>query len=349
MGGTGGRSYGRYGAIAALLLFVAVLPWVTGPYPLTVFTSIGIYAILALQMSLLMGFCGLFSLGQAAFFGMGAYASAVLTLTHALNPWLAMLCAALLTACLAALISIPLMRLAGFVLAVASIAFNEVFMVLTEQNIFGWSGGYQGLSNVPTLGFGSFFIGGSEQKHYFYLVWIVGFIIIWLTSNIARSRVGRALRSIHPFAGGSERAAQSLSVSPQRFKTQLFVLCAIYCSIAGSLYAHWLEYVGPTHTSFGVPMSIFMLVMAVVGGERSLWGGLIGAATLTGVTELIRDFGEKFGFHGEYDIIAYGIILILVLIFLPEGFASIPHRVKNASWFAALQGRLVPSGKGVRP
>jgi branched-chain amino acid transport system permease protein len=346
---TGRGNYGRYSAMAALLVFITFLPWFSAS-AIHDFTYIGILGILALQMSLLLGFSGLFSLGQAAFFGLGAYTSAILTVTHGLNPWLAMVCAALLTGCVAALISIPLLRLAGFVLAVASIAFNTVFMVLVGQDIFGWTGGHQGISGVPTLGIGSILLGGSEEKHIYYLVWMIGFIIIFLTSNIARSRVGRALRSIHPFAGGSERAAQSLSISPQMFKTQLFTLCAIYCSLAGSLYAHWIGYVGPSHTSFGAQMSIFILIMAVVGG-RSLWGGLIGAATLHGMTELITEVVREVApeTYGDYNVIAYGVILILVLMFLPEGLASIPHRVKRSSWFTTLQERLVASWKGLRP
>ena len=98
-------------------------------------------------------------------------------------------------------------------------------------------------------------------------------------------------------------------------------------------------------------MSIMMLVMAVVGGERTLWGGLIGAATLHGMTELITEVGGKIapGTYGDYNIIAYGVILILVLMFLPEGMSSIPHRLRNASWFTTLEGRLVASWKGLRP
>jgi branched-chain amino acid transport system permease protein len=132
------------------------------------------------------------------------------------------------------------------------------------------------------------------------------------------------------------------------FKTELFVLCAMYCSIAGSLYAHWITLVNPS--PFGVDRSIAILVMAVVGGERSLWGGIVGAAVLTGMTELLREFIPKIlpGTYGDYEIIAYGLVLILVLMFLPDGVVSIPDRVRRTSWFTKLEGRLVTSWKRLR-
>jgi branched-chain amino acid transport system permease protein len=288
-------------------------------------------------MSLLTGLSGMYSFGQSSFFGLGAYTSAIMTIELGLNPWLAMLCAAIITAIIAAIISIPLLKLAGFVLAVATIAFNLAFVKICEQ----WTSvtnGHTGLSGVPDLSIGGLVL--DSDTEYFYLIWIVGFILIFFTSNMVRSRVGRAVRSIHPFAGGSERAAQSVSISPQMFKTKIFTLCAIYCSLAGSLYAHWIGYVNPS--PFYVYYSIQMLVMAIVGGERSLWGPVLGAGLLIGMTELIREIVPYIlpETHGDFEIIVYGVILILVLMYLPMGLASIPEKIRHSSWYPKLRGRI---------
>ena len=132
-------------------------------------------------------------------------------------------------------------------------------------------------------------------------------LIIWFSLNLIYSRVGRALRSMH----GSEVAANAMGVNLSFLKIQVFVLSAVYASIAGSLYAHFVTFIAPNN--FGLMVSIMFLMMGVIGGIHTLWGSLLGATLLTFLPEYLRVF-EKF------DILVYGVILLVILLFMPEGF-----------------------------
>ncbi len=330
-------------SIIVFIVIILALPLlVKSPYIISTMTVIGIFGILALQLSLLWGVAGQVSMGQAAFYGIGAYATAVLSVKFGINPWLAMAAGAVLSGAIAALVSFPLLKLAGFILAAATIAVNSVVVILISQ-MKTLTGGFMGMGGIPRLAIGSFVL--NKDVHYYYLAWIFTFLIIFFTTNILRSGTGRALRSIHPVAGGSEMAAQSLGVSPAKYKAQVFALSAIYCSLAGSIYAHWVTFISPS--SFDVQASLKMLIMAVIGGVGSLWGAVLGAGVLVGIGEGIREYLPKLlpGTYGEFQVIGYGIILILVLMFLPKGLASIPamlrgERVKRGkSWLVKLAQR----------
>jgi branched-chain amino acid transport system permease protein len=299
------RSKGRwiYFAIAALLLFMILIPfdWFLGQYTLLI-TLIGIHTMLTVGLCLLLGYTGQVSLGQAAFYGTGAYISAVLSNTYGVNPWLAMLIAATATGAFAYVIGYPIFRLRGNYLAVATLALGVIVFILFMQ--LG-PGGPDGMAGIPYLSIGGFAFDNSFKRYF--LVWFFCLAVLLISQNIVRSRTGRALRAIH----GSEAAAESIGVNVDQFKVKIFVLSAVYASLAGSLFAHSMAHISPS--TFNPLASVIIVVMAVIGGLASVWGAIFGAATIIILkNELLLGFGE-------WDIVIYGLILMLVMIFMPEG------------------------------
>ena len=297
------KSKWTYFVIAALLLFLILIPfdWFLGQYTVLMI-FIGLFTMVTVGLCLLLGYTGQVSLGQAAFYGTGAYISAVLSKISGVNPWLAMLIAAAATGAFAYVIGYPIFRLRGNYLAVATLALGVIVYILLGQ--LG-PGGPDGMSGIPYLSIGGFVFDNSFKRYF--LVWFFCLAILFISQNIVRSRTGRALRAIH----GSEAAAESIGINVDQFKVKIFVLSAVYASLAGSLFAHQITHVSPG--SFGPLVSIIIVVMAVIGGLASIWGAIFGAATVC-----ILKYELLLGF-GEWDIVIYGLILMLVMIFMPEG------------------------------
>jgi branched-chain amino acid transport system permease protein len=310
----------EYSNILSLWLFVAVIGlvpfFITNPYYITIMVFIGIFSLPAVGLTLLMGYSGQISIGHAAFFGMGAYTSGILTTKLGLNPWAAMSVAIILTSLLALIIGIPALRLKGHYLAMATLGFGEITYILFNELPF--TGGASGLGNIPVIGIGGFPF-NTDQRMY-YLVWCFVVLVLIFSLNFLRSRVGRALRSIR----GNEMAASALAIPVAKYKIQVFVLGAIYASIGGSLYAHFVTFISPS--SFSLWVAATFLAMIVVGGMTNIWGGILGAGLLTILQEVLRRFGD-------FDVIFYGLALILVMMFMPEGLffglKSLAIRLRN--------------------
>lgn len=311
---------------AALTLVVALLPLVfRTPYALSTLILIGIYSTVTIGLCLLMGYAGQVSLGQAAFFGLGAYASAVLTTQFAWSPWIAMVVGAVGTGVLAYLIGIPIFRLRGHYLAMATLGLGAiVHIVMTEWRPV--TGGPTGLPGIPRLSLGGLVL--KTDLTYYYLVWAVGLVALALARNMVDSRVGRALRAIH----GSEAAAESLGIDVARFKLQALVTSAVYASVGGSLYAHYMIFVSPG--AFDVDTSVRLVLMAAVGGLASIWGAPLGAAVVTLLTLALRELVPLITHYGsgEHQIIAYGILLVVIMIFVPEGLTPAVMRAARRLW-----------------
>ncbi len=292
-------------ATAALLLFLILIPfdWFLGQYT-TLMIFIGISAIVTVGLCLLMGYTGQVSLGQAAFYGLGAYFSAVLSKTYSVNPWLAMLIAAAATGCFAYVIGFPIFRLRGNYLAMATLGLGLIMWILFRQ-LSQITGGPDGMSGIPYLSIGGFVFDTSFKRYF--LVWFFCLATLLISQNIVRSRSGRALRAIH----GSEAAAESIGINATHFKVKIFVLSAVYASLAGSLLVHHLRFVSPQ--SFDFLASVRFVVMAVIGGLASIGGAIFGAGT----TRILSD--ELLLGFGEWDVVIYGAILVVVMIFMPEG------------------------------
>jgi len=307
--------------VGILALFMGTLPlWLRTPYALSTLIFTGIYAIVTLGLCLLMGYAGQISLGQSAFFALGAYGSAVLS-KAGWSPWLAMPVAAAGTGAVAAVIGSPIFRLRGHYLAMGTLAFGAiVHIVATEWK--GVTGGSSGMPGIPRLALGGNPIKGDVA--YYYVVWLFVVIALVVARNIVNSRFGRALRAIRD----SQEAAQSLGVDISRYKLQTLVVSAVFASVAGSLYTHYMIFVSPSTAS--LDLSIQLVLMAAVGGLASIWGAPFGAAAVMLLTLILREIVPLLTRHGsgEYQIIAYGALLVTIMIFMPEGlFAGISGRV----------------------
>ncbi len=290
--------------ILLIMGFVGVFPALVGgnEYFLSLLIFIGINGMITMGLSLLMGYAGQISLGHAAFFGLGAYSSGVLTAQYALHPLGAFGVGIVLTACIAFLVGKPTLRLKGHYMAVATLGFGEIVYIIFNE-LSTLTGGPSGLSGIPPLTFRGVPIEGST---FLYIVWALVILLLIFSLNVINSRVGRALRAVH----GSELAASSMGIDAAGYKLGIFILSAIYGSMAGSLYAHFITFISPT--SFGLMFSILLLMMVVVGGSETIWGALLGAAVLTLLPEYLRGLED-------FEVLAYGAILMLVLLFMPRG------------------------------
>ncbi len=288
-------------AAAVFLLPVAV----RSPYFLGVLVQAGFFSLIAMGLSLLMGYAGQISLGHAAFFGTGAYTSAILTGTHGWSPWTAMAAGIFIAAALAWVIGKPALKLKGHYLAMATLGSGEIVYIFfnAEVDLTGGPSGYiDGV--IPYLTLGSFRL-DDELKYYFF-TWFIVLVVLLLNLHMIHSRVGRAMRSIHT----DEEAARAMGVNTARYKVGIFVLSAVYASLAGSLYAHYILFVAPG--PFNLMESILLVTMVIIGGIGSIWGAILGAVLLTILPEVLRVFED-------YNILIYGGILLVIMMFIPGG------------------------------
>ena len=300
-GGTGSR-------LTGLLLLAAVVVALPLLFPKNYFVTVvgvavGFHVILAVALNLLIGYAGQISLGHAAFFGLGAYTSAILTTRYDWSPWLAMLAGLAGVLVVASLISRPILRLKGHYLAMATLGFGIIVHIVMVQAVV-LTGGPDGLSGVPGLSLLGW--GLKTDLHWYWVVAGVMLAVVWLSLNIVDSRTGRALRAVH----GSEFAAEMMGIDTTRTKAQVFVLSALISAFAGSLFAHQQGFVSPDSFSFFV--SIELVTMVVLGGMASTYGAVFGAVALT----LLK--AGLVVFH-DYEMVILGAILMIVMIFLPQG------------------------------
>jgi len=290
-----------FGALAVIII---VLPlFVESKYYFIVLNVIGLNTIVVVGLNLLIGFAGQISLGHAAFYGLGSYFSGILTVNYGFPLWPAMVVGMMATGAVAYLIGYPSLKLRGHYLVMATLGFGIIINILMGE-LEQFTGGHDGLMGIPPLAIGGW-VFDNDLKN-FYLIWSFVFLCMVAARNLLNSRVGRALRAI----SGSEVAANSLGVNTADYKVKIFVLSAMFASISGSLYAHYITFISPS--SYDFYYSIQVVTMVIVGGMGSLWGSLLGAGVLTCISEALH-------IAKQYHIIAYGVFLCLVLVFLPEG------------------------------
>ncbi len=300
-------------AIAAgALLLLSALPLVLTKHLLSLAIMIGLYTIATVGLNLLMGYGGQISLAQAAFYGIGAYSSGILTVKYGLSPWLAILIGLVLAGLVAWVVGIPTLRLREQYLALATAGIGTVIYILFVEAVT-LTGGPSGLPGIPKLSLFGFKLGSDFR--FYYLVLFTATAAVLMARSIINSRHGRALRAIHT----SEVAAESMGVDTAGLKVRIFVISALYASLAGSLYAHYVTFISPVPFSFGE--SIHFAMMAVIGGAASIWGGLFGAVFVTVLTELLREVLPLVieGAGGDVETAFFGLLLVLVMIFLPDG------------------------------
>jgi branched-chain amino acid transport system permease protein len=302
----------RIGAVAAAAAGSLVLPLWLSMANLTVYVVTGLYAVTAIGLSLLMGYAGQVSLGQAVFFAIGAYAAAVLSL-HGVPTVAALVAAPVLGAAVAAAVGVPILRLRGHYLAFATLAFQLIVLSVISNTAF--LGGGLGFAAIPSLGIGGAVL--SSSREYAWLVWAVTVAVMAATLNVVRSRPGRALRAL----ATSETAAESVGIPVVRYKLAVFSLSAAYAAFAGGIYAFFISYLSPD--SFPVQLSVELVVMVVIFGLGSVWGALLGAVGISILAQVLTNVGTLPGMPQYMPTLlsyaAYGVILVLIMVFIPGG------------------------------
>lgn len=303
----------NWGIFLGTLVIIAVFPWLVKPvkaisHYLDVMVFAGIFSLVSIGLSMLMGYAGQVSLAQAAFFGIGAYTSGILTSRLGFNPWAAMPVGILASMLVAWLLGIPALRLKGHYLAMATLGFGVIVTIILNEEV-QWTGGPSGMGDIPSLSVAGVKV--TSEMGYYYVVWSMVFLALLFCFHVLHSRVGRALRAIHE----EEMAAEAMGVPTARFKIQVFVLGAAFAALAGSLYTHYVTFLNPA--SFNLMWSIRFLLMVMVGGMQSLWGALLGTVLMTFVGN------EWLHVFAEFEILVYGAILLVVALLLPKGLVSL--------------------------
>ncbi|KXG10318.1 hypothetical protein AT864_00909 [Anoxybacillus sp. P3H1B] len=312
----------RFCGFLALVLLLPIL--VNESFYLTKATFAGIYSIIAIGLALLMGYAGQISLGQAAFYGVGSYATAILTTTYGWSPWLSLLISILLPALLAFIMGYTMSRLSGYYLAMATLAFGIIVHVLLLEwrEVTKGASGFYGIPSMSLFGYTL-----SQGVSYYYFVWGIVSLVVMLSLNIVHSHVGRVLRSIHD----SEIASSSVGVETGKYKMQIFILSAMLAGLAGWLFAHMSYSISPS--SFSLDASIIFLTMVVLGGSGSIWGAVGGAIFITFISVVVHNLGEQFTFiTSDFEQVIYGLILVCVIIFIPHGLSALLYRRSKGSY-----------------
>jgi branched-chain amino acid transport system permease protein len=289
--------------IAALLLLL-IAPLVLPEFYVTLLNYIGLSSIVALGLVLLTGIGGQTSFGQAAFVGIGAYTTAVLTTRYDISPWLTLPAGIALTIIIALFLGFITLRLSGHYLPLATIAWGiAIFYLFGNLELLGK---YSGIAEIPPLMLLGVRLG--DGRTFYYLIWAVTLLALFAVRNLLDSRSGRAIRALK----GRTTMAESFGVDTARLKIVIFVYAAVLAALSGWLYAHFLRFVSPQ--PFGVNASIDYLFMAVIGGSTEVWGAVIGAALLTLLKEWLKDLLPKvMEQSGNFEIIVFGLLVIVML------------------------------------
>ncbi|MDD5286117.1 MAG: branched-chain amino acid ABC transporter ATP-binding protein/permease [Desulfuromonadaceae bacterium] len=298
----------RAGLISFVMLLLAV-PLFPSFY-LTMGSYIGLYSIVAIGLVLLTGVTGLTSFGQAAFMGLGAYTSAVLTTQFSWSPWLTLLIALALTIIIAFILGAITLRMGGHYLPLATIAWGiSLYFLFGTIPILGGSNGIVDINALQLFG-----IELRDEHIYYYLIWGVCLVALWISNNLLDSREGRAVRALK----GGVSMVEAFGASGLRLKNIIFIYSAVLACLAGWLYAHMQRFVNPS--PFGLNQGIEFLFMITIGGAFSLWGAITGAAVITLLKTVLQGILPKLiSQSGNFEIIVFGIMIVVVLQWMRGG------------------------------
>ncbi|GGN75254.1 branched-chain amino acid ABC transporter permease [Actinoplanes lobatus] len=295
-----------------LLAVLTLLPPLLPERHLATFVLLALAATVTVGVSLLMGYAGQVSLGQASFYAIGAYAAGLLAV-HGVPPLLGLLAAPVIAAVAATLLGAPLLRLRGHHLAFATLAVQLILLSLLAQA--DWAGGAIGLQGIPRFSIGGFEL--REDLGYAYAAGFVLMIAVLIARNVIESRAGRGMRA----AATSETAAAASGVAIGRYRLAVFALSAAFAGLAGGVYAFYLGYLAPG--SFPVLLSIEFVVMAVVGGLGTIAGPLVGATVVVLLVQVLNTLGTQPGMPGYAPAVlsyaVYAVVLIICVLYLPRG------------------------------
>ncbi|KRQ02067.1 branched-chain amino acid ABC transporter permease [Bradyrhizobium manausense] len=318
---------------AVILIAGLILSMLLTDYHLRLLNLAAISAIAVIGLNFAFGYAGLISLGHAAFVGAGAYGVALLTTLFVWSPWLALPAAVAGTAVLAMLIGVPLLRLKGHYLALATLGFNVSFSIVAA-NWIDATGGTNGISRIPELQIAGHAL--TDERSYLWFALLVLAASAAVAALIHGSRHGRAMIAVRD----DETASSMTGIDVPRVKLAAFVLSSVYAAVAGALFAFHMRFISPE--DFGYAHSITYLAMLVVGGEGSIVGAILGALLVTFLPEWLRFLGSAY-------LAFFGLFVLAILIFLPSGLAGIRRprsfrRHELIKWPA-----LVAASKEARP
>ncbi len=308
-------------------LVMAAIPFIPGmpPFWIVLLDNIGLSALVAMGLVLLTGVGGLTSFGQAAFCGFGAYTTAVLTVTYGMSPWLSLPLSLLVSGTAAVILGLVTVRLSGHYLPLGTIAWGiGLFYLFSKLEFLGRN---DGISAIPPLSIGSFKM--LDPGSIYFAIWIAVLASALLTMNLLDSRTGRAIRALRR----GHIAAEAFGVQTARAKLLVFIYAAVLAGLSGWLYAHFQR--AATPTPFGAQAGIEYLFVAVVGGAGYVWGGVLGAAIVVVLKEILQSYLPYiFSGQGQLEIIVFGIMLVALLHLAPSGMwpwlmARLPLEIKR--------------------
>ena len=298
--------------IVVFALAMAAIPFIPGlpPFWIVLLDNIGLSALVAMGLVLLTGVGGLTSFGQAAFCGFGAYTTAVLTTAYGVSPWLTLPLSLLVSGLAAVALGLVTVRLSGHYLPLGTIAWGlGLFYLFSKIEFLGRN---DGISGIPPLSIGSFRM--LDPGSIYFAIWIAVILAALLTMNLLDSRTGRAIRALRR----GHIAAEAFGVNAPRAKLLVFIHAAVLAGLSGWLYAHLQRAVNPT--PFGAQSGIEYLFIAVVGGAGYVWGGVLGAAIVVILKEILQSYLPYiFGGQGQLETIVFGILLVALLQLAPTG------------------------------
>jgi branched-chain amino acid transport system permease protein len=292
-----------YGAMAALL---ACAPFALDGYWLDVLNNVGLYALLALSLNLILGDAGLFNMGQAAFYAVGAYTAAILDTRLGLPILWALPLAGLAAAGFAAAVARPVLHLRGDYLLIVTIGMGEIVRIALVNDVFGLTGGANGIFGIARPSLFGYRLRRPPHPDFFYLIWGFVAVTVFLLHRLEQSRFGRALSYLRE----DEVAAEGSGIDTVRYKLIAFVLGAAWAGMAGSIYAAKMSIISPESFSFWESVVLFMIV--ILGGSGSIPGVLVGAFLVVGLPEIFRGFASA-------PMLVFGVVMMIMMVFRPQG------------------------------
>lgn len=280
-------------------------------YFLHILILIGIYVILSVSLNLITGYAGFLSIAHAAFYGVGAYVAALLALKFH-SPFLAnIVCAVILSGLLGALVGIPSLRIRDDYFAIATFAF-QVITFSVMNNWVSFTGGPMGLPGIPQPAI----FGWKITTHYDFLIviFVLCVITLWISHKIVSSPFGHVLKAVRE----DEIFAQAMGKNVASYKVLIFVIGAGMASVAGVMYAYYISFIDPT--SFTIMESIFIISIVIIGGAGNIWGSVLGATVLVILPEALRFLGMPSSIAANMRQIIYGALLVIFMLFRPQGF-----------------------------
>ncbi len=295
---------------AVFVVALAVVPLAAPQFWVTLGNYIGLYSIVALGLVLLTGVAGQTSFGQAAFVGLGAYTTAILSAHFALSPWANLVAGLALTLALSLFLGLITLRMRGHYLPLATIAWAQSLYFLFGSLEF--LGGHTGITGIPSLNL--FGVELRNERYFYFLIWGIALAALWATANLLDSRPGRAIRALR----GQLEMAEAFGVDGARLKIVIFVYAALLACVSGWLYAHLQRFVNPSPFSLG--QGIEYLFMAVVGGAGSVWGAVVGATLITLTKQVLQDtLPTLLGRSGNFEVVVFGVLMVVLLQRAREG------------------------------